>query len=536
MTQIPDTLSADVAIVGYGPVGQCLAGLLARQGLDVIVIERHPTKYGRPRAGHFDGETMRVFQHLGIAGRMELLCRPMITYELVTPEWEVLERIALGEGDQGWKSSYLFYQPELEDVLDANSRALGARVFMGVSALDFVQDDSGVTLTAARTGREHEGTITIRAKFVVGADGARSFVRGKLGVEREDLGFPAVSNLVLDFEHADPDRDIPRMGDVRQVLNPARPQLSGRWNGSRWSRWEFLQMPGETREFLESEETCWALLAPWGVGPGDGTIIRRTVYTFEGTLAHRWRTGRVMIVGDAAHTMPPFMGQGMCSGIRDAANLSWKLQAILAGRADLSLLDSYQTERMEHVRALTEHTMAIGKNVIVTDPEERRRRDAEMRAGVAEEHGAFPRITGGITRAVAGAPQAEGRPAPQYRVAQGERIDRLDEFLGHGWRIVTRHPLPEGLFDARQARFLDGLGVTFAHVSRGAVAPGFVDIDSEYDAWFWANEAKAFIERPDHYVFGLAGSVADLPGLVDELAAKMAANGWRMDAAAATAA
>lgn len=523
---LPQSLSADVVIVGYGPVGQCLAGLLAKHGVDVVVIERHPTKYGRPRAGHFDGEVMRIFQHLGVAKKMELICRPMVTYEMVTPDWEVLGRVALGEGDQGWKSSYVFHQPELEDVLDANARELGARVFMGVTAVDFTQHEDGIALTAVRTNQESEGKIAIKASFVIGADGANSFVRKSLGIDRDDLGFPPVSNLVLDFEHANPDRDIPRMGDVRQVLNPARPQLSGRWNGSRWSRWEFLQMPGETREFLESEETCWSLLAPWGVVPGDGTIIRRTVYTFESTIAHRWRSGRALLVGDAAHTMPPFMGQGMCSGIRDAMNLSWKLKAVLSGKAGLTLLDSYEPERARHVRAITELAMEIGKNVIITDVEERRRRDDEMRAGVKHEHAPFPRIAGGLNRTEAGAPLAEGRPAPQYRIAKHGHIDRLDDLVESTWRIVVRHPLPDDFFSPRQKQFLDSLAMNVVHVSRGATGDSFVDIDSECDAWFRANKAKAYVERPDHYIFGIAQTIDDLQSLVDELEEKMTANGW----------
>jgi hypothetical protein len=235
-------------------------------------------------------------------------------------------------------------------------------------------------------------------------------------------------------------------------------------------------------------------------------------------------------MGDAAHTMPPALGQGMLSGIRDAENLAWKLAAVVRGAAGDVLLDSYQIEREAHVRVLIERASALHSMILVTDPGRARARDEMLRAGGPPEQ-SFPRMLGGITRApgAPGATEADGRPAPQARVALDRHVDLLDNHLPRqGWRIVSRHPIPADLFDARQRRLLDSLGTSFAHVSRGASGgESFFDIDAAYDQWYQHTGHKAFLERPDHYVYGTARTVGDLPALVDELAATLAAHGWR---------
>ena len=523
-----EDVSCDVAIVGYGPVGMIAAALLAQQGLDVVVVERYPERYTRSRAGHIDGETMRTFQRLGIAEQVELVARPMPRWQLVTAEREVLATIRLGEDGSGWKADYLSYQPELEAIVDARARELGARVAMGMTAQAVAQDEDGVRLLVRPTGDSAAPARTIRAAYLIGADGARSFVRTSQGITRRDLGFSATEQLVLDFEHNDPDRDLPQLREVYQVLDVERPQLAGRWSGGRWSRWEFAAVGGETREDLEREEMCWKLLGTWGITPEHGRIDRRAVYTFESTLAERWRRGRVLLLGDAAHTMPPFMGQGMLSGIRDARNLSWKLAAVLSGTATDVLLDTYESERVSHVTALIEASMAVGETALMTDPAQARLRDDALRQGSVPTPPAFPPLGEGLTASSGESPGSEvdGRPAPQARVAFDGVADRLDEFVDPGWVIVSRHRVREELFDEDQRRVLDALHVTFVHVTRGAIPGAYLDIDGEYDQWFQATGKKAFLQRPDDYIFGAVNTLEELPALVDRLAARLLANGW----------
>ncbi|MFB9465862.1 bifunctional 3-(3-hydroxy-phenyl)propionate/3-hydroxycinnamic acid hydroxylase [Streptomyces cinereospinus] len=524
----PGLTVCDVAIVGYGPVGMTCAALLAQAGLDVIVVEQHPQRYAHSRAGHLDGETMRTFQRLGIAERIELIARPMLCWQLVTAEREQLATIRLGESGSGWKADYLSHQPELEAIIDSRVLELGGRVIMGMTAEQVSQDADGVRLTVRPTADPEAGTRTIQASYLIGADGARSFVRTTLGIRREDLGFSANDELVIDFEHHDPDRDLPQLPDVYQVLDPARPQLAGRWSGGRWSRWEFHAVGDETREDLDNEETCWKLLATWGITPEHGRIDRRAVYRFESTLADRWRIGRVFLMGDAAHTMPPFMGQGMLSGVRDAVNLSWKLAAVFAGEAEETLLDTYQAERAPHVRALIDASVAVAETALLTDPERARLRDDALRRGELPTPPRFPRLGAGIVRpeTAEGAVESDGRPSPQARVAFGTRVDRLDQFLTPGWTLVSRHAVPEELFDARQRRLLEELDVTFVHVTPGDVPDAYLDIDGEYDLWFRQNGQKAFLQRPDGYVFGGVPSVDQVPALLDLLVDRLVEHGW----------
>ena len=524
---LPADLSCDVAVVGYGPVGMITAILLAQRGMSVVVVERFRERYKLPRAGHFDSETMRTFQQLGIAEDVELIARPMIEWDLVNADREILAEIKLGVGGCGWKESYLTYQPEFEAVFDARAKALGVRIFMGINALSVEQDADGVRLGVQLTDEPDAAPSVINAAFVIGADGANSFVRGAIGAERRNLGFEANDQLVIDFEHNDPDRDLPQLPEVYQVLDINRPQLAGRWSGTRWSRFEFQAVKGESREYFEKEETCWSLLSTWGIYPGDGKIIRHSVYRFESYLAEKWRVGRVFLIGDAAHTMPPFMGQGLCSGIRDAFNLAWKLAAFHAGQAKESLLDTYETERAPHVRAVIDMSIAVGNMVLMTDPEQARQRDEMLRSGKGPEAPRFPRLGDGIVRP-SGSPLShvtDGRPSLQARAALGRRVDRLDQFLTPGWAIISRHPVPESLFNDAQRSLFAALAIQVAHVSRGAGAQ-YADIDGDYDLWYRKTGRKAFLLRPDHYVFGSVRTMGELPALLDELQLSLATNGW----------
>ena len=525
--RLPARMSCDVAIIGYGPVGMIIGALLAQRGRSVIVVERWPTRYDLPRAGHFDSEILRTFQNLGFAESVELIARPMLQWHLVTAERELLATIKLGQGGGGWKESYLTYQPEFEKIFDARAVELGVRVFMDTTATKIEQDAKGVRVFVQSSSQPGPEPSLIEASFLLGADGAGSFVRSALGIERVDLGFKANDQLVIDFEHNDPDRDLPQLPEVYQVLDFNRPLLAGRWSGDRWSRFEFHAQEGESRQYLESDETCWKLLAKWGIYPGDGKITRHTVYSFESRIASKWRVGRALLIGDAAHTMPPFMGQGLCSGIRDALNLAWKMDAVLSGKADLDFLDTYESERAPHARALIEMSIAVGNLVLISDPEQARQRDEMLRSGHAPSAPIFPRLGSGIVRPPESPDthQTDGRPSRQARVALGSRVDRLDQFLRQGWKIICRHPVPLSLFDPQQQDLIAALDIDFAHVSRGASAQ-YADIDGEYDLWYRETGRKAFLLRPDNYTYGSVRTIEELPALLDELGDALAANGW----------
>jgi 2-polyprenyl-6-methoxyphenol hydroxylase-like FAD-dependent oxidoreductase len=520
----PDDELFDVLVVGFGPVGMTLAALLGRRGRRVCVVEQFATAYPLPRAGHFDGEVMRIFQEIGLAEEIELLARPVFDYDLVDAGGRTLHSVEFGGSGTGWKSDYLFYQPELEQVLSRAVESLSTvSIHRSTRATGLTQTDDEVVLGTLTTETHPSGVNhpqQFRARYLVGADGRSGFVRAAAGLSYTDLGFTPLRYLVCDFEITDPDSALLDFGEVRQTLDPARPALFGRWNGNRWCRWEFMVLPGEEAATMEAEERVWDLVAPWGVTPADGRFVRRCVYTFDAQICHTPRAGRIFLAGDAFHLMPPFMAQGMCSGIRDAMNLTWKLDAVLAGAGE-RLLESYATERVPHAAEIARLSVQLADVCTVTDPERARRRDERyLRGEVPRE--AMPVLTTGLLhRDHTGSSVAPaGRLSPQGRVHQAGRTGRLDDLLPSGWHLVTRHRVRRESLTEDQRGILDTLDVQLAHVTRGMLDDSFLDLDGTYELWFRQAGCEVLLQRPDFVLFGAVPTLAELPALLDDLRAQ----------------
>jgi 3-(3-hydroxy-phenyl)propionate hydroxylase len=266
-----------------------------------------------------------------------------------------------------------------------------------------------------------------------------------------------------------------------------------------------MRLPHEQREALDVADRAWELLEPWDVHPGNAHLERHAVYTFNARYATKWRAGRGLIAGDAAHLMPPFAGQGMCAGVRDAANLSWKLGLVLDGVAEDSLLDTYDTERLPSVTTAIEFSMELGKVICVPDPDEAARRDAAMAAGVRSEPmpaPGLPAITSGFLHPTA--PHA-GRQFVQGCV--GRR--RFDDVYGNGWRLVTIDP----------ALTADALGaddrVWFESIGGRVVT--LAEPDDSFRRWFTEHDTTVALQRPDFYVYGTASSPAGATELLTRL-------------------
>src|SRR5205809_4331084 len=357
----------DVAIVGYGPVGQTLAILLGQRGWKVGVFEKQPAAYPLPRAVHFDHEVARILQAAGLGEELPRLTEPADTYEWRNAAGETLLVIrSRGTSLSGWPEANMFSQPELERALDTRVRALpSVEVHRAAEVVNIVP----ALVVASPAGDRHE----VGARWIVGCDGANSFVRRHLGSAVTDLGF-FFDWLIVDV--------VPRERRVWtpinwQLCDPARPTtvVSG---GPGRRRWEFMRLPGEEIAELDTEASAWRLLEPWALHPANATLERHAVYTFQARWVDGWWKGRMLLAGDAAHQMPPFAGQGMCSGIRDAANLAWKLDLVLAGKAADALLGTYASERIPQVRQAIELSIALGKVICVADPAAAAARDAAM--------------------------------------------------------------------------------------------------------------------------------------------------------------
>lgn len=509
------TFDHDVAIVGWGPVGQTLAILLAQRGWRVGVYEKQPQAYPLPRAVHFDHEVGRILQACGVADQLRSRTEPTDLYEWRNAAGATLLRFESGPaGLSGWPDGNMFAQPELEAILDARARRLPTVVIArGAEVVDLADGPDGVRLTCAETdGTRRE----VAARVAVGCDGANSFVRTRLGATVTDLGFFFDWLIVDVLPHAP---TAWRPINI-QVCDPARPTtlVSG---GLGRRRWEFMALPGESLDELNREATAWRLLAPWNVTPENARLERHTVYRFQARWVDEWRKGNVLLAGDAAHQMPPFAGQGMCSGLRDAANLAWKLDAVLAERAPSTLLDTYPTERIPHVRAVIDFSMALGRVICIADPAEAAGRDAMMTAALASGQQATPppspTIGPGVLRA--GDPHA-GKLFPQGRVRTTDgREGWFDDVVSGGWVLIARDGDPFATLDRDAARWLRELGVVGAHV--GDDAP-LVDVDGTYARWFEGIGAAVALQRPDFYVFGAEARSADTPRLVDALRRSLA--------------
>ncbi len=496
----------DVAIVGYGPVGQTLAILLGQRGWKVGVFEKQPAAYPLPRAVHFDHEVARILQAAGLGEQLPRLTESADTYEWRNAAGETLLVIGSRSASlSGWPEANMFAQPELERALDTRVRALpSVEVHRGAEVVDIRPAPAEVALVVAGPERE------IGARWVVGCDGANSFVRRHLGSTVTDLGF-FFDWLIVDVVPRERRAWTPTNW---QLCDPARPTtvVSG---GPGRRRWEFMRLPGESVADLDSEATAWRLLARWGMTPDTASLERHALYTFQARWVDRWRKGRLLLAGDAAHQMPPFAGQGMCAGLRDAANLAWKLDLVLEGLASDALLDTYESERVPQVRRVIEFSIELGKVICVADPARAAARDAAMIAA-AKDRGPTPPLPApaiGPGLLVDDDPLA-GHLFPQGEVRQGDSSGRFDDVVGRGFTLMSPVADPASRLAPELAGFFASLGGISAQVAPGGPVH---DLHGGYARWFAANGVGIVLQRPDFHVFGTAPTIDGTAALVGGL-------------------
>ena len=416
----------DVAIVGCGPTGATLANLLGLQGIRTLVIDREADIYPLPRAVHFDDEVMRVFQTVGIADDLanQVHINPGMRFvdenDEVLLDWPRPQTIT----EHGWHASYRLHQPDLERLLRKQLRThptISEKLNTEAVAIVEGEDNCTLSLRCRETGNVSEVT----ASYVVGCDGARSMVRQVIGEGMEDLGFHE-RWLVVDVLLK---RPRPELGDFTlQFCNPDRPTTYCRSPANR-RRWEITVLENETNEEVQNSDWIWGILSRW-ITTGDAELERSAVYTFRSAMAQCWRRGRLLIAGDAAHLTPPFMGQGMCAGIRDAANLGWKL-ATVTKQANADLLETYQQERAPHARSYIETAMRLGGLINSLN-----REDALALAASGNEMRSIAPSLG--TSIVADTDNVSGNPFAQLTLSDGRR---LDDVVGYQPAILTRLPI-----------------------------------------------------------------------------------------------
>ncbi|ODT82699.1 MAG: monooxygenase [Pelagibacterium sp. SCN 64-44] len=490
----------DIAIVGCGPVGAFLANRLGLSGLRTLVVDRETAPYALPRAVHIDHEMVRLLSDIGLAEPALERMRAGDGHIHIGADHGVIRYLSVAGSPRpyGFANDYFFYQPELETLLrDGLRRFDHVDLRLGADLAGLAQDEDGATLTFADGG-------TARARWVIGCDGARSTLRRLAGIQLDDLQFDEPW-LVVDAEVEGPISFPPLAGvpdgaDLQNLsvmmCDPARPATIVPGRG-RHRRWEFMLLPGEDDADMAAEARVAELVRPWLDG-APHRIIRAATYRFHGLVAESWRAGRVFLAGDSAHQTPPFFGQGMCHGLRDAANLAWKLDLVIRGRAGEALLDTYQPEREKQVRHVIAAAIAAGRYICELDPARAAARDARIRAekGMRSASELIAPIASAIVSPGAG--ERFINPA----LADGRLLDAL---TGRGWVLLETEP--HALPLPAQA-VLDALGAPRISV------PALDEPGGLLAGWFAERKAKAALIRPDFYV----GLVADAPAqLADRL-------------------
>ena len=515
MSDIDSVPPYDVIVVGFGPTGATLGGLLGMRGIRTLVLEREAGPLRLPRAATCDDEALRTWQSLGVADTLMPRFLPQERAAFLNARgrtfFELHRRTDFG---YGWPALSFIYQPFLEQVLRARAASCASVDVRLGHTVESIEDANG---TVAVQARETDTGILrrARARYVVACDGGRSTIREKLGV-----AFPGTTYqrwLVLDGRVRDPSA-LP--GIMVFHCDPRRPAVTFPQAFS-YHRWQFMLRDDETAEQMETDEVANELLAPWRTR-AEIELVRKTVYVYHARVARPWKVGRVLLAGDAAHVMPPFGGQGMNSGVRDACALAWRLAHVIDGRAGAALLASYEVERAPHVRRMIRMSLAFA-SVLTT----RNRLTAAGRDAVFGVLDAIP-ILGPFVR------RGQFKPSVTYHagfLAEGTRrsrravdgklliqpnvvtgagtVARLDDVLGTEWTVLGFKADPRGVVDADTGPMWDALSTRFvragpAGASRadGQGADVVEDVDGELAVWLRRHGVDLVVVRPDKVVFG----------------------------------
>lgn len=552
----------EVVICGLGPTGLILANSLGMRGHEVLVLEREPKFYGNARAVYTDDECMRIYQSIGLD---EALQKDMLVdtpVQLVHGDGTPMVTIRDLDQPFGWPLYNFFYQPYMETTLAKGlERFPNVTVLRGREVVEFSQNEDGVTVThnatqsyrySDETDVKAEGsgdldTQVSKSKYLIGADGGRSVVRMNLGIDMTGKNFPEPW-LVVDLKQKEGQDGLRHIPYFNFYCDPALPAVSCPQPDG-YHRFEFMLQKGQTKEYMEKPSTVRQMISKY-VDPDKFEVKRKLVYTFNALMANKWREGRFILAGDAAHMTPQFMGQGMSSGVRDAYNLAWKLSLVLTSKAGDQLLDTYESERRAHAQAMIDVSVWLKDMVSMKNPLGAMARNTAVAATLSTpivnewlKKGGFKpgpvykrgKYFGAARKGLNG-PEGRMCPQPQVRLPNGKRV-RLDHVLGEGFALVGYGIDPRDKVTAEHHELIASLGCSFTTLfeytlrPQGArtaqeASPGLTeveDLDGRFVEWFKKAGYKpgaVAIVRPDKYCYGIAQN-GDINTLLEGLAAAL---------------
>jgi 3-(3-hydroxy-phenyl)propionate hydroxylase len=498
--------TTDVTVLGAGPSGLALAKLLADKDVRVVVIDPFRLPVHHPRATHVDDETVRIMQTLGASGlEADFLRHDSGGYRIYDAHGRLVRYMPWRPRptDQGWYGDYQFFQPDFENLLRGRLHdAPSAHLWMGWRALSIEQSSTGVTVVARNERTKEERTV--HSRYLAGCDGARSMTRAFVSPEVEDF-HGSHRSLILDVAPFVDSAEVPEKDAFTKAIPPnpvtCLPTAQG------MARFEFLLNSRDATEDFEHPAKWYELLRPY-YAPGDYRITRADVYRWDAHVATRWRDRRILLVGDAAHQMPPHLGQGMCSGLRDAMNLAWKLAACVTGTVDESLLDTYQTERDPHVRVYVQAAVGAANGIewMSENPG-----PPDEHPEVSEAAMPIPDLGPGVHGAT---DASAGRLSVQPRLANGQM---LDDLVGYNFAVIAE-PAVLAEVDPATRQAWQRLGAAVV-----------AELPTPLGAWMEERRARALIVRPDRYVFGVAEDAAGLEKLTARLLLAMHERSRRCD-------
>jgi 3-(3-hydroxy-phenyl)propionate hydroxylase len=478
-----------VVIIGAGPTGITASTLLAQYGIDCLVLDRWESVYPQPRAVHLDDEINRLVARLGVADEFAAISRPALGLRLLDRDLRVMAQFDRDttESIHGFPQANMFDQPELEALLRANLKRLSGVRLRGNSEVTEVNHHAPgrvrVTYADRTTGDEH----IVDAAYLLGCDGANSIARASIGAAMEDLRFEQrwlVADVITDAQ-------LNQWDGVHQVCSPVRAATYMRIGPARY-RWEFRLLADETADDYSTLGALRGLIAPWvnDIPDDDLEVVRVTEYTFRAQIANRWRDRNVFLLGDAAHLTPPFIGQGMGAGLRDAMNLVWKLAGVLSGDLSPSVLDTYEQERKPHARAMIGLALVIGwamtagggvGNVLRRAIAPRLHLIPGLRERIVNSRTPALRRSALVIKGRAPR-QLAGTLCPNPVLVGGERLDAV---LGKGFALITtRRPGP----------------FEWALLERNGAVVHIAEPGSELARWLRRGNATAAVVRPDRAV------------------------------------